>query len=162
MKIKKEDIYKENKDLDLLTINDLENLLQISRRTIDRYCKNPEINFPKKIKIGKNSRFRKTDIQNWLSNHCINAFFTKNNKNHKVIESNVFQYKLVDIHHLTTKKEMLEILKNWKITDDELKELNVICWKIGNFLYFNKNKIEYDYLYNKYKIKMVMLEQQRD
>ena len=153
MKIKKEDVYRENKDLDLLTINDLENLLQISRRTIDRYCKNPEINFPKKIKIGKNSRFRKTDIQNWLNNHCINAFFTKSNNNYKVIELNVFHYKFIDIHKLTTKKEMLEILKNWEITNDELKELNVICCKIGNFLYFNKNKIEYDYIYNKYKIK---------
>ena len=133
MKIK-EDVYRENKDLDLLTINDLENLLQISRRTIDRYCKNPEINFPKKIKIGKNSRFRKTDIQNWLSNHCINAFFTKSNNNHKVIESNVFQH---------------------KITNDELKELNVTCWKIGNFLYFDRHKIEYDYLCNKLQIKKI-------
>lgn len=154
MKIK-EDVYRENKDLDLLTINDLENLLQISRRTIDRYCKNPEINFPKKIKIGKNSRFRKTDIQNWLSNHCINAFFTKSNNNHKVIESNVFQHKFIDIHRLITKKEMLEILKDWKITNDELKELNVTCWKIGNFLYFDRHKIEYDYLCNKLQIKKI-------
>ncbi|NUF50626.1 helix-turn-helix transcriptional regulator [Gilliamella sp. ESL0250] len=64
---------KDNEKLNLLTIKELEDLLKISRRTIDRYCKNPDINFPKKIKIGKNSRFKRTEIEDWLENQRLVA-----------------------------------------------------------------------------------------
>lgn len=128
-------------DIDLLTISQLEDLLQISRRTIDKYCKNPKINFPSKIKIGRNSRFRRKDIEDWINNNCITALYTYTN-NKIAIESYKTKRKDIILNHLTPKKEMLSILRTWGIEEN----LKFEGLKIGNFLFFNRIQIEKDYL----------------
>lgn len=128
-------------DIDLLTISQLEDLLQISRRTIDKYCKNPDINFPKKIKIGRNSRFRKKDIEDWINDNCITALYTYTN-NKIIIDSYKTIRKKIVLNHLTPKKEMLSILKEWGIKEN----LKFQGLKVGNFLFFNRIQIEKDYL----------------
>lgn len=136
-------------DIDLLTISQLEDLLQISRRTIDKYCKNPNINFPSKIKIGRNSRFRRKDIENWINDNCITALYTYTN-NKIVVESYKTKREKIILNHLTPKKEMLSILKEWEIKEN----LKFEGLKIGNFLFFNRIQIEKDYLTDKYTKKI--------
>lgn len=140
-------------DIDLLTISQLENLLQISRRTIDKYCKNPNINFPKKIKIGRNSRFRRKDIEDWINNNCITALYTYTN-NKIVIESYKTKRKDIMLSYLTPKKMLLSILKEWEIKEN----LKFEGLKVGNFLFFNRIQIEKDYLTDKSTKKIQMTE----
>jgi predicted DNA-binding transcriptional regulator AlpA len=45
----------------LLTVVDLERLLRIDRRTIDRLCKRGKL--PKPLKVGAGNRWRARDIQ---------------------------------------------------------------------------------------------------
>ncbi|MWN32312.1 MULTISPECIES: helix-turn-helix transcriptional regulator [unclassified Gilliamella] len=145
-----------NEKLNLLTIKELEDLLKISRRTIDRYCKNPDINFPKKIKIGKNSRFKRTEIEDWLENQRLVAMYT-NNKIFNLNNKEEVNEKII-LENLITKKEAI-ILLNKSKEFFENKELKLTCYKIGSFLYFDRSEItkkcnlkEKEYLLNKFKI----------
>ncbi|MWN89253.1 helix-turn-helix domain-containing protein [Gilliamella sp. Pra-s65] len=149
-------MMEEYKNIELLTVNDVENLLKITRRTIDKYCKNPDIDFPKKIKIGKNSRFKRVEIEEWLENQRLVAMYT-NNKIFNLNNKEEVNEKII-LENLITKKEAI-ILLNKSKEFFENKELKLTCYKIGSFLYFNRSEItkkcnlkEKEYLLNKFKI----------
>jgi len=50
----------------LLTINELANIVGFRKSTIYKFIKKGK--FPKQIKIGKSSRWKLSDIQNWIKN----------------------------------------------------------------------------------------------
>lgn len=50
----------------LMTIVDVTKLLGVSRPTIYRWLRDPAMQFPKPVHIGKRVGWREEDIENWI------------------------------------------------------------------------------------------------